>query len=303
MSPTPLPVTVRALWGMARPLILVSVGLVFANGLLIARAQGHPILWIAVLWSGCALLLVSVSIHYVNEYADVETDARTRPTRYSGGSGVLPSGTVPRALALRAAAVSLALGFAVAVAGTAMQVIPAIIPAYLFLGAALGWAYSLPPPALAWRGWGEVDNAFLGGILLHGYGHATASGAFSPAVVAICLPFTLLTFNNLLATGWADREADAAVDKRTLATRLSAERLRQLYAVVAACAGLCLAGFTGWLVPVPVALASLLALPLVLRGWATFTRIHEPYPTSNAMVALLLLQMAAWYGLGEGAGT
>lgn len=59
--------TLRALWGMARPLIMVSVVLVYANGLLIARAHGYPLRWEAIVWSGVALLLVSLSIHYTNE--------------------------------------------------------------------------------------------------------------------------------------------------------------------------------------------------------------------------------------------
>ena len=36
----------------------------------------------------------------------------------------------------------------------------------LSLGAFFGWMYSVRPFALAWHGWGEVDNAALGGVLL-----------------------------------------------------------------------------------------------------------------------------------------
>lgn len=293
-----LAVGLRALWGMARPLLLASVLGVYGSGLLIARAQGHALPWIEILWSGIALLLVSLSIHYANEYADVETDARTRPTLYSGGSGVLPSGQVPPRFALGAAWWSLVLGGGVGIAGAAVGAIAPVVLLLLVLGAALGWQYSLPPLRLAWRGWGEVDNALLGGTLLHLYGHATASGTFDLALLWICLPFTLLVFVNLLATGWADREADAAVGKRTLATRLSPAALRRLHGLVGLSAFLLLLASAGWLVPWPVVLAGLPAAPVLVFGWLRFTRVHEPYATSNAMIVLLLAQAGVWYTLG-----
>lgn len=291
-------VAMRALWGMARPLLLASVLAVYGSGLLVARAHGAVLVPLDVLWSGLALLLVSLSIHYANEYADVETDARTRPTLYSGGSGVLPSGLVPPRFALRAAWWTLVLGGGVGVAGAAVGALAPVVLGALALGALLGWQYSLPPLRLAWRGWGEVDNAFLGGPLLHGYGYATASGALAPALLGICLPFTLLVFVNLLATGWADREADAAVGKRTLATRWSPAALRRLHGLVGLCAFLLLLASAGWLVPWPVVLAGLLAAPVLIFGWLRFTRVHAPYATSNAMVVLLLAQAGAWYALG-----
>ncbi|MEE4383485.1 MAG: prenyltransferase [Pseudomonadales bacterium] len=284
---------------MARPLLLASVLAVHGNGLLIARAQGHALVWIDVLWSTLALLLVSASIHYANEYADVETDACTRRTRYSGGSGVLPAGLVPRRFALRAAGWTLALGLAVGLAGAVAGAVAPVVLAALVLGAILGWQYSLAPLRLAWRGWGELDNAVLGGLLLHVFGHATASRVFEPALLLLCLPFTLLVFVNLLATGWADREADAAVGKRTLATRLSPVALRRLHGALGLSAYLLLLGTAGWLVPLPVVAAGLLSAPVLAYGWWCFTRVHAPYATSNAMVVMLLAQLGAWYAIGS----
>lgn len=58
---------------------------------------------------------------------------------------------------------------------------------------------------------------FSGGIALPLYGAAVVA---TPTPVALALvPHTLLVGCNLLATHWADREADAAVGKRTLAVR------------------------------------------------------------------------------------
>ncbi len=297
MSRSKLLNTVFALWAMARPLIMVSVILVYVNGLLIARAHGYEFSWEKILWGLLALIPIAVSIHYTNEYADVETDALTHPTLYSGGSGILPKETVPRILALQAAWITLAIGFVIALLGYSLGFLSMEALICLVLGSLGGWMYSLPPMKLAWRGWGELDNALLGGLLLHSYGYVILGQQLTIEIIALCLPFTLLTFNNLLATTWADREADALVGKHTLATQLDIPQLRRLYTIVAITAFVSLFMLDSWIIPRTVVWASLLTLPVVIWGWRTYTRIHNPYPTSNAMVVLLLAQIIAWYGI------
>ncbi|NIS35092.1 MAG: prenyltransferase, partial [Actinobacteria bacterium] len=101
--------------------------------------------------------------------------------------------------------------------------VPAI--GVLVVGAVFGWQYSLPPLALAWRGVGEVDNAALGGLVLPAYGFAVAAGTVTVDALLATVPFATVVFLNLLDTTWPDRAADAAVGKRTLATRWPAGRL------------------------------------------------------------------------------
>ena len=280
-----------ALWGMVRPLIMLSVILVYGAGTLVARVDGYRVDTLAFWWGLVALLLVSASIHYTNEYADFETDALTQATLYSGGSGVLPSGIVPRSFALSAAWVSLILGLLVALGGIFASILPNLIFPLLLLGAFWGWMYSLPPLKLAWNGWGELDNALLGGMLLPLFGYVAQTGKIEMGVLLAFLPFTLFVFINLLATTWADREADSEVGKYTLATRVPIPRLQVLYLSVAIIA------FTlvPLVVPKTVALAGFLAFPLVVVGAFRYTRIHSPAPTTNAMIVYLLTQMVAWY--------
>mgnify|MGYP005841539151 CR=1 FL=1 len=285
---------VVALWGMARPLIMLSVILVYLAGALVAWGRGHPLRGAALAWGLAAGVLVVASIHYANEYADHETDALTTPTPFSGGSGVLPRGLVPRRVALWAAWAALALGLAVALAGLARGVLSPAALLALFLGAFGGWMYSLPPLALAWRGWGEADNAALGGIVLPLYGYAVQAGRVDWEVIVGCLPFALLVFANLLATTWPDRRADGRVGKRTLAARWPVSRLRLLYALAVAASFVLLPGLAGRTLPGPVALSGLLALPLALWGAWRYTRIESPHPTVYAMVGLLLAQMGGW---------
>jgi 1,4-dihydroxy-2-naphthoate octaprenyltransferase len=85
------------------------------------------------------------------------------------------------------------------------------------LAALLGWGCSLLPFAQAWRGWGELINAFLGALLLNVFGYVILSARVDSVVFTAVVPFTLLAFINLLGTHWPDRKADVIVGKNTLA--------------------------------------------------------------------------------------
>lgn len=288
-----------ALSRMSRPLIMVSVMLVYVCGNLMARAGGYAVDYHALMWGSLALLLVAASIHYANEYADYETDALTTRTRFSGGSQVLPRGIVPRQMALLAAWLTLLLGFGAALLGLAGGALSAATLLLLAIGALGGWMYSLPPLALAWRGWGEVDNAILGGMVLVLYGYAVQAGGINWQIILACLPFTLLVFNNLLATTWPDRHADRQVGKYTLATRLSVARLRGFYGIAAVLSFGLLLIFGQRFLPPEVSLGSLLVIPLVVWGYWRYTRQESPLPSVLAMITILCVQMIAWFQVGS----
>ena len=288
-----------ALWGMARPLIMLSVILVYGAGGLIARAAEYPLNVQAFAWGLAALLFVALSIHYVNEYADYQTDALTHRTPFSGGSGVLPSGDVPRILALQAGWLTLIFGIIIAIMGIVIGTLTINALLLLLIGAFGGWMYSLPPLKLAWRGWGEIDNALLGGMLLPLYGYTVQTGHVDGWVMVACLPFMLLVFINLLATTWADREADSHAGKYTLATRLPLPALRLIYGAAALLCFMLLILLADQTFPRSVAISGFVALPLVVWGGLSYTRIHSPHPTVFAMIVFLLAQMLLWFWVGS----
>lgn len=282
-----------ALWRMARPLMLLSIFLVYATGALAALAHGCAFSLPAFAWGWAALLAASLSIHYINEYADYETDRLTQRTQFSGGSGALPAGLVPRAFALHAARAAAALSGGLALIGWLSGAIAPVALAVLALGLFGGWMYSAPPLKLAWRGWGELDNALLGGLLLPLAGYAAQAGAISLGAAAAFIPFTLLVFVNLLATTWADRTADAAAGKFTLATTVKPRRLRLLY--LAALIGACVA-LAVQIPALPTSVTSFVtpALPLMAWGWLSYTRRDAPNPSVYLMVAFLAGQLIGW---------
>jgi len=282
----------RALWKMARPSQLLLVSAVYALGAVVAGARAGPLDADSLLRGLAPLVPVAASVHYANEYADRETDALTERTPFSGGSGALPATGLDRSVALGAGLAALALGTAAALA-----FFDAIAPAgglLLAVVAAFGWQYSVGPLALAWRGWGELDNALLGGLVLPLYGFAVQTGGVSLPAVAFFLPLTAAVFVNLLATTWPDREADAAVGKRTLATRWSRTALRRTYAAGLAVGVGSLGVGVAHGLPIRLAAAHVAVAPLFAWGYRDYTRRESPLPTVLAMVAVVALELVLW---------
>jgi 1,4-dihydroxy-2-naphthoate octaprenyltransferase len=250
-----------------------------------------------------ALLPVAASVHYVNEYADAETDALTDRTPFSGGSGALTETGLPRRLALRAAIASGTLGVTLIV----WPVIPlggeplSTVHAALLVGIlVLGWQYSVGPLRLAWNGLGEVTNAVLGGVVLPLYGFAVVTGRVTLDAALATAPFAFVVLVNLLETQWPDRRADAAVGKRTLATRWSPGRLRAAYGLGSLAAAGSAVALAGRVIPVVVAAGTLVPLFGLVPGYRRFTRREEPFPAVMAMVATAALTTAAWAAVAAG---
>jgi 1,4-dihydroxy-2-naphthoate octaprenyltransferase len=277
---------------MSRPDQLLLISLVYAMGSAIALARGAAFDPTVAGTGLLALLLVSASVHYANEYADYFADYLAVRTPFSGGSGALQRTGLPRSVARRGAIVAFFLGTGVALVGLGRGYPPEAL-AVLAGIAVLGWAYSVGP-ALAWRGLGELDNALLGGIALPAYGVAVQAGTVAAGVVLACFPFFVLVFLNLLATTWADREADGAVGKRTLATRWSAGRLRTVYFFGVGVWVASLLALRGSVLPDAVVLASLPAAPFLAWGVAWYTRERSPFPSVAAMVLAAIGGTAAW---------
>ncbi|MFC7134710.1 MULTISPECIES: prenyltransferase [Salinibaculum] len=285
------------LWAASRPSQLLLIAGVYALGAKVALVWGASLSVPALLAGLAALLPVAVSVHYANEYADHATDALTDRTPFSGGSGALPAAGVDRRVVLRAAVVALALGTVLAAAFAAVGLLSLAALALLGVIAVFGWQYSVGPLRLAWRGWGELDNAALGGLVLPVYGAAVVGGPLGTVALA-SVPFFLVVLLNLFATQWPDRRADAAVGKRTLAVQWSRRRLRAAYAGIALAAAASVLLLQPGVLPRPVAAASVAAAPFVVVGAAGYTRRRVPWPTVSAMVVLALAQFAAWCWVG-----
>jgi len=277
-------------WAMARPMQLVAVMLVATTGALMSHISTAYFDALQLVWALFAIVPIAISIHYVNEYSDFETDRLTKQTPYSGGSGALVKHPELRPRLPLIAALFFISGILV----TWMAQLGLLSICVLLMGGFFGWMYSRPPLKLAWRGWGELTNALLGGFLLIVYGYVIQIGQIDWVVILLSVPFTLLVFINLLATTWADRKADHMVGKLTLATRCPVRYLRLLYVTVALLAVVAWIIFVDSALSPPWLLFGVPTIPFLIWGTRRYTRIHSPHPTVFAMATLMFSQAIMW---------
>jgi 1,4-dihydroxy-2-naphthoate octaprenyltransferase len=263
----------RAFLKLGRPLFLGGGFVMYGLGAAAAVAGGARFDWTRFWWGQLIVTATQLATHYANDYFDVEADrANQTPTRWSGGSRVLPDGGLPpwialgAALALTAAAIGAAVGLGRRAPDAPFFV--AIVTAMI----GLAWAYSAPPARLCARGLGELATAavvtFLVPLLAFALQGGAAAAPRAPLLAAVALPCAL-QFAMLLAIEFPDAAGDAATGKRTLVVRLGGAAAARLYAVVT------LAGFG--------------ALPILSAG---ATARGLPFPA--VLAPLLLAPVACW---------
>jgi len=204
-----------ALVRLGRPLFLTGGFVLYGLGAAIAVQAGAcvsgAIDWRRFGWGQIAITATQLMTHYCNDYCDYDADrANTTPTRWSGGSRVLPAGELPRAVALVAA---LTLGL-VALLATAQLVTRAGASpgaaVMLVLAIVLSWEYSAPPLRLHSTGWGELNTALVVTLLTPLIGFHLQADRLSALPVLAVLPLCCLQFAMLLAIELPDAAGDAA---------------------------------------------------------------------------------------------
>src|SRR6185436_18556198 len=96
----------RAFVRLGRPKFLLGGIALYSLGAVIAAYLGHGIDWTRFALGQLGITATQAMTHYSNDYFDLEVDrVNYSPSHWSGGSGVLPSGALPRWVALAAAIV------------------------------------------------------------------------------------------------------------------------------------------------------------------------------------------------------
>jgi 1,4-dihydroxy-2-naphthoate octaprenyltransferase len=222
---------------LGRPLFLGGGFILYALGAAVAGHFGHPLDARAYVLGQAVVTSLQLMTHYANDYFDYEADvANTTPTRWSGGSRVLPGGEIPRVAALIAALLLAAMGVFFGLllelhVGTRRTTVPLLLAILV-----LSWTYSAPPLRLHSRGVGELDVAIVVTTLVPLLGfwvQAPDLVGLRVLLLAIVPPF-LLQVAMTLAIEFPDYAGDRATGKRTLVVRLGPARAAKLFALVTA---------------------------------------------------------------------
>jgi 1,4-dihydroxy-2-naphthoate octaprenyltransferase len=284
---------------LGRPLFLGGGFILYALGALIAKAHGHAIDWHRYAMGQAAVTAFQLMTHYANDYFDYEADlANTTPTKWSGGSRVLPQGELPRYVALVAAIV---LALAGATTAAFVDGGSYVWPSYVLV-LVLAWAYSAPPLRLCARGFGELDTAIVVTVLVPWLGfYLQAPDLVGVKTLGLALvPLAMLQFAMLLAIEFPDARGDAATGKRTLVVKLGASRAAGLYVAITAGAFAWLP--IGWACGLPARAAVLAAIPAPIAVWRIARIAETRDPTAYERLAFfavfLLVATSAAMAIG-----
>jgi 1,4-dihydroxy-2-naphthoate octaprenyltransferase len=254
---------------LSRPFFLLGGFLLYGLGAAIALYLGRRIDVGLYLMGQGLITSIQLMTHYLNEYYDFGAD-RSNPERtfFTGGSGALGEGGLPRRAALYAA-----VGCMVVAAGLARLLIArggisAVAWLILMAIALAAFFYSVPPIRLLGTGFGELTTSLLVGGLLPTFAFALQAGEMHRLLLMATVPLASLHFAMLMVFELPDWPVDLRAGKRTLVVRVGWAGGMRLHnaALLLAYGSLGVAVLSG--MPPRVALGALLALPLALiQAW------------------------------------
>ena len=267
--PRPLTAAIQSVYAfirLGRPLFLLGGFVLYGLGAAVVVAQGRTIDRTVYLLGQVVITAFQLMTHYANDFFDYEADrANLTPTRWSGGSRVLPRGEVPRTIALAGALAAAGAGIVAMIVLASRHPGPLLVPIALAI-LVLSWLYSAPPLRLNSTGWGELTAVLVVTALVPFFAfylQAPDLIGWRILLLAICPP-GCLQFAMLLAVGVPDAAGDLAVGKRTLVVRLGVARAVRWHATGLALAYATLPILVAGGLPVVVALPAALPAPVAL---------------------------------------
>jgi 1,4-dihydroxy-2-naphthoate polyprenyltransferase len=283
---------IRAFVKLTRPMFLGGAVLLYLLGAVLAWAQGIAIDGVRLLLGQLLVTSIQLATHYANEYYDYEVDAAIGSARtpFSGGSGMLVSGQLDRAVALHATQVCLISAVVMLVLCGLISPLMWIIGSSALLG---GYFYSAPPLRLEGSGWGEWDTAILTAVLVPLTGYVMQANHFDPMVLIVCAPLVLIYVAMILTFEFPDYPADTALGKKNITVRIGLRRAAWLHN------GLLIGGLALMAVTAPNTPLLWLVVPLgvwQIAGvmWRSRTGWKQPALLSGGAVLLAGLVPALW---------
>jgi 1,4-dihydroxy-2-naphthoate polyprenyltransferase len=269
---------------LARPHFLLGGALLFALGAF-STGSIDPAGYVI----GQAMVTaIQLTAHLANEFADADTDRMVRNrTWFSGGSGAIPDGEVPRRHALIAAWITTATALAAIAAMSPRSVGAAVIGVAALT---VAWLYSVEPLRLLATGFGEIATSLVVAMAVPVVGAFSNGNPVSDGLwwaVAALVPIHIAM---MLCFELPDLDTDREAGKRVLAVRLGRDATQRA-AIVLFGVGALVIVIGVVLGPLPdLALISLAAaMPAAVAVWA----MRQSRWGSLTLGAVLALVVAA----------
>jgi 1,4-dihydroxy-2-naphthoate octaprenyltransferase len=260
---------VRLFIRLSRPLFLLGAALLYALGVGVANYLGFAVDWRLYILGQAWVTSLQLSTHYLNEYFDAPIDANNpNRTPFSGGSGALEEGKLPREIALWSAvgALAIATTFTLLLMNV-YNIAPSILLLMfiIFLGA---FFYSTPPVQLMSSGYGELTTSIIVANLVPALGFILQTGELHRLIAMSTFPLTPLHLAMMLTFELPDYATDVKYDKYTLLVRLGWKRGMTLHNLLILIAFLLLGLSALFGLPGSIAFPAYFALPLgIFQIW------------------------------------
>ena len=285
-------------WFMeTRPSFLLLTPIAFSVGLASAYLEGSfhaPRALLGLI----GVLLAHISINVINDYFDYKSglDLKTKPTPFSGGSGMLPSGVLEAKDVYRFAMGSLIVGSIIGVyfvLTTGWMLLPLIAVAAISI-----YFYT---PVFSRLYVGEIITGLNFGPLMVLGGYFIMTGYYGVKPLSVGIIPGILVGTLLFLNEFPDVEADKAVGRRNVVILLGLAQASKIYAVLIASAYIWVfASIILGLMP-PTTLVTYLTLPLALKAVKGVLTDHDDVgrliPAMGANV-MLVLSMTAMTMIG-----
>ena len=250
---------------LTRPLFIFGSVLIYSLGAGAASYLEYRIDWttflIGLLWA----LSLQLSTHFLNEYFNAREDQTNQNrTPFSGGSGALGEGKLPRITALYAAFVALALLSSLSfliISASLANATTILIMLLSFLGAIL---YSVPPIRLERTGYGELIASIIVAFLLPLFAFMLQADVFHRLIAITALPLTFLHLGMMIVFELPDFSNDQKHGKLTLLVRTGLDQGTWLHniLIIFTYVILIILAFLG--LPVQIFVSAMLSLPFAL---------------------------------------
>ncbi len=283
---------------LARPHFLLGGFLVYALGVGIVHYLGYPVNWNVYLLGQLWGTLLQLSVHFLNEYFDAPADEHnSNRTPFTGGSGALGTGKLPRPVALWSGVACLgvvafftALIFVVAHPSPSVLLVMALI----FLGSLF---YSLPPVSFESSGYGELITAIIVANLAPAFAFLLQVGEFHSLLAKVTFPLTTLVLAMLIIIDFPDYYNDVKFEKRTLLVRIGWQAGMTFHNVLILISYVLLAVAVLTGLPLAIALPAFFTLPVGLFQIFQLYRVAagaKPNWSLSAFTAITTFALTAY---------
>ncbi len=212
---------------LSRPIFVLNSVLLYLLGIGIAHYLSGQINWTSFFLGLGWILFIVLGTQYLSEYfypMVMNDDPTWKHTPFSGGSGAIGVGRLPRPVALWAglACLTITASFTVLlIQKLGINIVSILILGLIFLGEFL---YAIPPFRLVSSGYGELIMSIIVIGMIPALAFLLQGHDFHTLLVMVAFPLTTLHISMLLALEFPDYASDIKQGKRPAIVRIGWQR-------------------------------------------------------------------------------